>query len=648
MRDIVLVTTYFRPEYLWLCLQAIADADGGKDKEVWVAHDHHKSESADPENLEIENHFKEVFAAFRWIDRAPHTHAGNSYNCLELYKEAYKTDARFVYLVEDDILVEKDFFRWNEAVQSKGDYFCSVGWHCKRNPKYVLNTDPTAYIESTDDYVSWGVCWKREKLAWTEIHCCEAYYRDMVGYTSQKWPSYPKDGFVEQDGLIQRMLAEPNALRVVAWPCLKRAYHVGISGYHRPGGHRFLGTLSEKVQQLDRATKSGELVKLRKDYVANDDIDVPRGGTPEWSQPKVVQTLGTASVIGRMLTFNIISNISNGLGLQRDAELLKRLIESMGHQVVLTQHTNRHSVPCDVNIFLELVAPLHFPYARENWFFPNSEWFLSEWNSSLSRMNLILCKTKDCQEIWVKKVGNRAVYVGFEANDFFDPRIPRQKSFLHLAGGSSTKNTAAVVSSWRFPYPLTVVSYGGEVKVPRNVPNVRVMNRISEQAVRILLNENQYHIMPSMYEGYGHSLHESLGCGAVLITTDAPPMNEFTGVSKDLLVPVAHKEPRMEAYLYKVNATDVARSVLRALDMPDDLVKRISTAARDGFVQDRLSFRAELAKIVHAASVRIANNRTLPIPPCPPFQPPTQQWHRGGRAYTNDGLVVNWWDTHRR
>jgi hypothetical protein len=74
---------------------------------------------------------------------------------------------------------------------------------------------------------------------------------------------------------------EANAL--TASPCLKRAAHIGITGYHRSNGYQFTGTLAEKVQKLNDALKTGALPGLRKDFVDLCDIDTPRGSTSPWS-----------------------------------------------------------------------------------------------------------------------------------------------------------------------------------------------------------------------------------------------------------------------------------------------------------------------------------------------------------------------------
>ena len=41
MRDIVIMPSFHRPEYLYLALEHLAAADGAKEKEVWVGQDRH-------------------------------------------------------------------------------------------------------------------------------------------------------------------------------------------------------------------------------------------------------------------------------------------------------------------------------------------------------------------------------------------------------------------------------------------------------------------------------------------------------------------------------------------------------------------------------------------------------------------------------
>ena len=173
--DIVLIPAYFRPEYLSLCLEYLSKAEGARDdKQYWICQDFRH---ADEHRYGVQLRWtKEVIEKsplpVRYIERRPHEYPGNSYNTLEAYKEAHATNARFVYLVEDDCLVTEDYFRWHEAIQEKENaILCSVGYRCIRNGEARKDiTDPGAYFVSSRDFASVGVCWKRERLGPVVAH----------------------------------------------------------------------------------------------------------------------------------------------------------------------------------------------------------------------------------------------------------------------------------------------------------------------------------------------------------------------------------------------------------------------------------------------------------------------------------------------
>lgn len=269
MRDLILIPTFARPEYLQLCLEHIAAADKGEvPKDVWVMHDRHTYDQPHiAKEVELSRAVANKFVV-NFYERSPHPYIGNPLNFLELYKSAYeKKDVRYVFLIEDDVLVAKDFFKWHEAVQARGDYFITVGWHCIRNAEVKPSQDPTAYIESTRDFSSIGICWKRENLAPFVKHAKVNYYRAMRNYLADAFPGSPINPgqWTEQAGIVTRLLHETRN-RWVAWPSLSRVAHVGISGYHRPGGHRFSGTLEQRVADLRKAVVDPKILNsLSKD-----------------------------------------------------------------------------------------------------------------------------------------------------------------------------------------------------------------------------------------------------------------------------------------------------------------------------------------------------------------------------------------------
>ena len=254
MTDIVLIPAYMRPEYLTLCLEHLAAAAGARDdKQYWICQDmRHEDENRYRMPLLWT---KEVLdnspLPVRYIQRKPHGWNGNSYNTMEAYKEAYGTEARYVYLVEEDVLVTRDFFTWHEAVQiAEPDTLCSIAYRCSRNREARTDiVDPAAYFTTARDYASIGVCWRREILRKLAGHCATQYYATPADYILQHFPNNRFSGdFCEQDGLIMRLMWEERAF--TSWPYVPRCYHMGWYGYHRPNGRRPEGQLAAKVSAL--------------------------------------------------------------------------------------------------------------------------------------------------------------------------------------------------------------------------------------------------------------------------------------------------------------------------------------------------------------------------------------------------------------
>ena len=313
--------------------------------------------------------------------------------------------------------------------------------------------------------------------------------------------------------------------------------------------------------------------------------------------------------MGPKKTVNIITNITNGAGLERDATLFAALLESMGHKWRMIAYDRPHTgiaYPADINLFIEVMVASLLNNAPVNWFMPNSEWydaFTAE--CALPRINTVLCKTHDCEAIWGKKLG-RTYYTGFEATDMSNntPVLSKELAFLHLAGNSGTKNTDAVIDCWRMyapPYPIMIVSRDPAIRVKcHGVANVRYEQRLADSHVTHFFNNHIFHLRPSEYEGYGQGLHEALGCGGIVITTQAPPMNEFPGVPQELMIAPSGTLARRLAIGHVVSPQGVFEAVKRAVALSPDRLTQLSIEARQGFENERIEFRQRIARLLES------------------------------------------------
>lgn len=311
------------------------------------------------------------------------------------------------------------------------------------------------------------------------------------------------------------------------------------------------------------------------------------------------------------LDINCITSLV-GKGLEREYLLLKELLGVYDVYVVGLHYTNFANTVftrADVNISLEVMMPNTFGLAKENFYFPNPEWYGGVYDRFLPQMTKILCKTKDCERIWkVKLAGDRperVVYTGFEARDLFDPAIERENKFIHVAGQSEFKNTPAIIDAWKgehgyswpspTPPPLTLITSQPRFQeMAKGVDSITLLNRVTDDELKHLMNSHRFHLMPSQYEGFGHSLHEGIGCGALVLTTNAPPMNEFMGIQTDWGIAPCSREPRMLAVMCTVSPQMVVNSCVRAMNANSAEHYRRSQAARAAFESDRSQFRATI------------------------------------------------------
>lgn len=301
-----------------------------------------------------------------------------------------------------------------------------------------------------------------------------------------------------------------------------------------------------------------------------------------------------------MSKVNIITHHTNGAGLQKDSQLLTRILTERGHEVRKIQFDDPATRSylkadwrkADVNFFLEVVNKHMIGSAKINVVVPNSEWWSdASWASTLSKFDMVLCKTADCLRIWSGKVHPSACrLIGWAAEDRYMPEVPRQLTFVHLSGKSITKNTAVVMDAWRnfkIPHPITVSAFKPEItRLCVGIPNVTLVQRFSEDAMPKVMNTHLFHLMPSKYEGFGMAIHEALGCGGVVITTDAAPMNTFSGIPRELLIPVTKVQPVQAAQFNHVSAEGVRDSVERAMSLSDARIYEIIADARHGFLKD--------------------------------------------------------------
>ena len=230
MEEIVLVPTYNRPEHLFYCLSMIRAFE----PKIQIAVFPDRGTYFDKE-------FQDVMRVFQSDDAFAfyvpfHKYHGNSYNTMEAFRWAYNAGYELTYLVEDDVIIHPDFFKWHREVHEEcEDIFGSMGWVFNR---FSPITEDWAFQPW---YYSVGTCFKRKKLELIVKHATPLYYNDMMGYIEETFADSPLNSphnihHYEQDGLIQRILDRDRTQTVSCG--IAKCTHMGTFGYNRGWSRR--------------------------------------------------------------------------------------------------------------------------------------------------------------------------------------------------------------------------------------------------------------------------------------------------------------------------------------------------------------------------------------------------------------------------
>ena len=322
-----------------------------------------------------------------------------------------------------------------------------------------------------------------------------------------------------------------------------------------------------------------------------------------------------------MARINLIA-WDNNRGLSHDIRLLTGALRNLGHEVSFTavgpprqrrwwkslaqrlqllahrvQGSGGHRY--DLSITLEHVSPAHLGLARRNAFIPNPEWFSKRDRRHLGRFDAVFTKTQSATALF-NRLGAPAVHIGFQSTDCYQPEVARQASFLHLAGASRMKGTERLLAAWRrhpeWPTLHVLQAPGADDSVSSTTHNIEHRREyVADIAeIRALQNTHVFQLCLSETEGWGHYIAEALSCAAVVLTCDAPPMNELVTPERGITVAASAGEPLNLATRYLFDEPALEQAVERCISMPRNEWEQRGRQARAWFVENQHAFESRL------------------------------------------------------
>jgi glycosyltransferase involved in cell wall biosynthesis len=254
-----------------------------------------------------------------------------------------------------------------------------------------------------------------------------------------------------------------------------------------------------------------------------------------------------------------------------------------------------------IGIHLESIFYEKLYRAEKHILIPNQEWFEVSHLALLPYIKVVWTKSKFAQEIFTQ-YKRPIFYISFcSIIAEVEPGVTKQRDYFFARTGNSWYRGAHnLIKVWSLhpewpPLKLVIDPSVRPAEKPENIEYLDVFPR-SEDFVRFA-SSSLFHIYATETEGFGHSILEAMGYGAVVLVTDAPPMNEIANDSCAVMLQAQYSGQKSIAPRFSVVPSALEDAVEKVLAMDAESIARLTVAGQ----QRALNFKKEFYEYLAAA-----------------------------------------------
>lgn len=246
---------------------------------------------------------------------------------------------------------------------------------------------------------------------------------------------------------------------------------------------------------------------------------------------------------------NIISNFQANTGLSQDSNILRGILTAVygdNVQIFRIPYVFPQCQEADVNIFLEVVNPSLFAYARRNIWIPNQEWTYKTWIPYMNMFDEIWVKTTEARECFNKASNYKAnvKYIGWSSIDKgWNPATVKKNYSKAIVpvGKNIFRNPKPIFQAYMrlkasepsiySKLPVLYVIYSPahiNVYSPPEISDKVILRGevLPQDEYDELLKECGLCICLSAAEGFGHAVVEAMSVGCNLLLSPIKPFTE--------------------------------------------------------------------------------------------------------------------------
>jgi hypothetical protein len=334
------------------------------------------------------------------------------------------------------------------------------------------------------------------------------------------------------------------------------------------------------------------------------------------------------------MRINLIGNFTPNTGLSQDALILRGLLTHVfGKDVVLCKvpHVHPQCPDANVNIFLEVINPALFSYAKKNIWIPNVEWTYRNWKPYMGMVDEIWAKTKEAYDLFSSLTNTKVLRTGWTSIDKGRPDKKNYSKAIVLVGKNIYRNPKQLIRAYHHIYQNDPDWYGKlpTLYIPYNPAHVgffvpaevldkvvQLTRELKDSEYTELLHECGLAICTSAAEGFGHAVNEAMSAECNLLLSQIRPFTEDL-VSDTSFVQWAatqstHDHPDCFGMLVDVNMMSIVNELKDYVSAGFRARKELGTRIRMMYEDRHDAFVARMESILKTSIVEEELTSALP------------------------------------
>ena len=249
-----------------------------------------------------------------------------------------------------------------------------------------------------------------------------------------------------------------------------------------------------------------------------------------------------------------------------------------------------------INIFIGVINPILFDYAKINILLFDNTIYSKSWNYLLNKFDHIITKTKYETELLTSFYSkNKITFIGWRSTDLNSSYVDKKYTNFLLFCYEKNDNYKKIIELWKSDYPTIVVvnpqliaGYNPSTQTIDNKSYTNIVFKLNLQQTDFesVFNECGVHICPNKMDSFSHVINQAALCRSVPLILDGAPMNNLIDSDYTFTINCSKKKNKQNLGYNYIFDQEHFQSLIERISKLDTTIEEMGNNARHNILKN--------------------------------------------------------------